>query len=302
MNRLRLTTIEGESSKILKEQVRIMYFSDTHIKKNFSYEKLKLIKTFLYHMNPKPDFILLGGDLIDDTKLEEQDFIQVKEFVEAISANSKIPVVIGTGNHDQMTKNPDASFLDRINPKRDVKAWLPFINQKWIEELQATPNIYILQTIPSHTVHFKNLGIAVGEVPLPYAHYEEDHESVTSFLNYANSENFDFRAHEHNILLSHTPNAICEDEAQEGLICADMIDEAYSGHNHGGISPRWFNRLFQGRGIINPQMKLFRNYCAGIVNGVKFPVIISTGVSKMNIGLIDDILTPEVMIEDIKRK
>lgn len=300
MKKFRETVIESSSNKILKDRVRILYFSDMHCKDGFDFSKLTLIKDYVAAISPKPNVILFGGDLIDDTKTSITSLQKIKEFIESLSVGENIPVVIGTGNHDQMTKNPDASLLNRLRPGSGEKAWLEFHNTGWLEELLVIPNTYVLQSLPEHTKHFEKLGLAVGEVNLPYTHYEQDGESIESFLHYANQSEYNFKKGEHNILMVHTPNAVCEDEAQIGLKCADVIDEAFCGHNHGGISPRWFNKLSKkGLGLINPQMKLLKPYCAGMVKGIKFPVTISTGISKMNIGIVDKILKPEIIIEDI---
>jgi 3',5'-cyclic-AMP phosphodiesterase len=120
-----------------KRVIRIAHMTDIHIKSD-KIAEAGLAKAFksVQNLNPKPDFILNGGDSIMDALDKTKDEVKVQWalYKSILKAENSLPVTHVIGNHDVwgwLSKTSDAIK----NDKQYGKAWV-------VEELKLPKRYY----------------------------------------------------------------------------------------------------------------------------------------------------------------
>lgn len=269
------------NGKIKKDTI-IALASDFHIDRTVNKERMKKLISNLLKLNP--DYILILGDLIDNTKIDESILEYVYNLL--ICLTSVAPTYYIYGNHDFMAK----SNLDS-NDK-----WFEYYNWEYINLLN---NISCFHLVDDKTITLPEK-IDLTGIYFPYSYYEIDKESNDIYLDLVKEKLKNgflktFDANNYNILMQHSPNNIFEKRYYLDLL--NMIREEFnmdvnfdfviSGHLHNGLVPSYISNIIPGnRGLIGlkgPDINLFADNCRGFkqitdtTSGVILPAISTFG-------------------------
>lgn len=232
---------------------KILLISDIHYTGYKDINKLKKlmkkIKTYIV------DFICIPGDIIENKKLKDNNYIIDWFFELSFIA----PVIISYGNHDIYNKN---------NNYRNKACW---------EKLKKIPNLYILDNsgITIDGIYFYGL---TNSFDYYYKYTNESKELMSKEIKNINK----ISSKNYNILLCHSP-----------LYIHDMTDEisnydlVLSGHMHNGMIIPLIDEIFNNNiGLISPTKKLFPKYARGVVDNKNNINIISGAITKLSKNLI----------------
>lgn len=225
---------------------RVIFLSDLH---NHLYgEKNKnLLKSV---ENEKPDYILIGGDMLVGKNGYTYDVAE--EFVKSLARIC--PVYYANGNHEQRMKE---------QPDKYEQSY-----EKYKESLTAS-GIHFLEN-ESVSVHLNRGQVVVSGLEIPkecYTHFRK-----TPMRGGAIEERIGGCSPDrYQILLAHNPSYMRE-YLEWG---ADLI---LSGHLHGGIV-----RIPGIAGIIAPNFELFPKYSGDMYKEGKQTVIVSKGLGSHTI-------------------
>lgn len=238
--------------------MKIVFLSDFHDKNDKNYNK-KLIGDII---NINPDYILLGGDFLDFSVIQNlKNTVNYKntfKFLDELSSKAKENknikgIYFGFGNHELRLKN------------RTDKMELVAIYNELVEKLKKD-NIMLLD---NNTLDLSN-GIKVSGLSLFKGYYgkffkkKEKHISKEVLDKYFK----DIANDSFNIMLFHKPD--CSE---------DLIDYGYdlvlSGHNHGGL----INLPLLGS-VISPDLRLFPKYSRGMYQYNSKNILVSPGIGE----------------------
>ena len=279
-----------ESEKI-KKDLNIVLFSDIHYKEKYNYQKLREIIRYVFE--ERPDYVLIPGDLIDDSRLDKTLQSHIVEFIHAIA--NYVPVKISLGNHDIMTQN---------EKQGTTKHWSMYKNYRFLNRLNEISNVTILDNTVENLDDEK---ISFSGITLPVSHYEEAREDQNDLVEILESDEkkevvSNINEDNYRIMLFHSPANILENKVLEKTKINQNVDLVVSGHMHGGVVPKWLSKRFGTRGLISPTKKLFPNWVRGHIRYQNMDAIISTGIQKLNFKLCDRLLKPEINKIIIKKK
>ncbi len=230
------------------EEVKLIFLSDLH-GKQYGEDNIKLTAAIA---DEKPDYILIGGDLLT----------RKKEFTDstAVSLLEKLakicPVYLANGNHEQkMRMNPE-EYKDRYG--------------QYIEKVRRL-GIHVLE---NETEQFTMKGIPAAvsglEIPLGcYAHFRT-RELKLSDISDRLGKSIEGR---YRILLAHSP-VYFDTYVKWGA------DLTLSGHLHGGIIG-----IPKLGGLITPQIELFPKYSCGICRKGKKTGVVSRGLGTHTVNI-----------------
>lgn len=256
----------------IKKQTTFAFITDLH---NCSYgsDNEKIIAAL---KKEKPDFLIIGGDLIVGKRnigqcLPEKYFNNAVSLLKGISG--EFPILYTYGNHETRIKN-----RKETNP-----LYNEYIRQ--IKELLKEQKIILLN---DEIWEYNNIIVAGLEVDdKAYDDNESfDNEKLRRLMSLvsrkAESDKNSFR-----ILVSHSPDFF-EQYAEEN------IDLVLSGHNHGGTV-----RIPFFGGVISRKYKLFPKYSYGIYkkNGTKMLLTGGLGDHTIHFRLFN---IPEIVIITLK--
>lgn len=254
--------IEIYSPKILSSK-RILTLSDIHRtnKKGTTpgLTNLSILEKELLKEMDDIDFILLPGDIINDTKdLEDSDFTKFLIFELETLTKGK-PTFVSYGNHDQMTK--DNSNIWQMSSRSLLK-----------EVLRLLPNIKVLENS-----EIQNIGeVSISAFSPAYSYYELGKESEEAYIDEFMQEMDEclFDSMKYNILLTHDPNSIISLTKQQIQLLETNPDLVVSGHMHNGLIP-----LFKNAGLISPSHTIFPKYAHGVIEEGETTFIINGAVN-----------------------
>ncbi len=258
MNRIK-TKLDIVYNENTKKDIIIVHISDIHFNINITSKRLKRISDYINKM--KADYIMITGDLIDDTKVIDNKN-KIKEllvFLSDIAKNTK--VFIALGNHD-VFKDEDYKFFNKIN---DLY------------------NIYVLNNIS-----YQDEFIYVCGITLPNEYYYNitGDESVNVLLRELNNNSNIINKlpkDKPKVALIHSPIKLNDHDVINKMKEFDLI---LSGHTHGGLVPSWMGFVFKNRGIISPRKKLFPDMMRGKIekdiNNKKITIIINDAITRLS--------------------
>lgn len=210
--------------KMKKEEKRkVLFLTDLH-GKEYGKENRRLIKKI---REEKPDYILIGGDMLTRTKKEtEQKALRLFSHLAGIC-----PVYAANGNHEQKMKENLEDYGTRY--------------EKYKEAVKST-GVHLLEN-DSVSLHFEGQPVKVTGLEIPLSCYSRVKREELRISQISERVGVSEKE-EYQILLAHNPAFI----SQYWEWGADLV---LSGHLHGGIV-----RIPGIGGVITPQFKLFPRY------------------------------------------
>ncbi len=257
---------------------KIILISDLHYSNKNDMVVLNSILNDIKNID-KIDYICIAGDFLDQANISDE--ILLINWYNQLS--SIAPIIISLGNHDVVIRNKKTSY---------------YFNQKLIYDLKQNKNIHILDNECYVDGKIRFIGITP-----PYDYYYKYKENNNYFIRYINNIFKKPYQDKYNILLSHSPTSIVNDQVQKRVKLFTNIQLAFSGHMHGGLVPDRWQKYFKGVGLISPCKKLFPKNSYGMINGINFNTIISTGIQKIHftgrLKKTNDYFNREIAIIDI---
>lgn len=256
---------------------KIVVISDIHYynKKNINnlnkvLQKIQLIK---------PDFICIPGDLTDEAKIYDEDFLL--DWLSELGSICK--VIISVGNHELIV----------------TKQHIPSINKDLIMKIKKIKNVIYLDNEIYNCEKITFIGLTL---PVDYYYnYNEDQEYFINFVN----DHFDMIDDNYNLLLCHSPICIAKKSIIDKLKIGNKLNLVLSGHMHGGVTPNFLKKLLKGKGIMSPRRIFFENNCYGCKKTNQIHYVISSGVtvlSHMNkFRLFNEFFSSEITVINLKK-
>lgn len=272
--------IEIYSPKILSSK-KVFILSDIHrTNKKGTTPGLVHLSMLEKELSPEIDdidFMLIPGDIINDTEdLKDRTFKKTLIFELETLTQGK-PTFISYGNHDQMTR-------DSLN------VWRESSRRKLKEALRPLPNVRVLEN--SEIQDFKEVSISAFSPTYYYYELERENETayVTEFLQGMNANIFN--STQYNILLTHASSSLISLLRNQVNLLKTNPDLVVSGHMHNGLIP-----LFKNAGIISPSRELFPKYAHGVVEENETTVIINGAVNtRVEAPTLNNFFKPEASI------
>lgn len=278
----------------MKIRVNEYLLQDQHIKKDKCLASLSDIHGNTVAMNLivkllreySLNYICLVGDIVDCNKDENKT-----ELVYCLKELSKMCYVfLSMGNHEIYEKD---IYLYGRSKKVRPEDYLNFFDQ--LDEL--TNCISFLNEFNSLELPGN---IQINALNVPFVCYK--YETKENFEQFLSKINLEFDEDRFNILLSHSPNCILQDNVISYFKEMNLI---LSGHNHGGLVPTFLQDVIKGhKGIVGPYGKLFQNNSYGTWTNDNSSLIVNNGVTRISdtklLGISNTIFAPEVDIVNIK--
>lgn len=255
-----MTKIIQKNYKVISDKIdkKIVLLSDLHYSSNKDSDLLNEIIENIKTIG-NIDYICIAGDFLDQSKIKDEDVL-LGWFNELTKIAKNI--IISLGNHDVTGNKKKHEY---------------YFNQKLIYELNKNKKIHVLDNSCYVDGKIRFIGIT-----LPHDYYYSFKENNNYFIRYINNVFKKEYSDKYNILLCHSPYSVINDDVQKRVKLFSNINLAMSGHTHGGLVPYCLRNLLKGKGIISPHYQLFPKYSYGIVKGLKFDTIISSGIQKLH--------------------
>ena len=244
----------------VNERMRIVYLSDLHSWK-YDENNIRLIKMV---SNTKPDFILLGGDMITKSFLKNRDEITLK----TLSGLSNIaPVFYAPGNHEKKIS---------LSSKEKERF------EDYLFELECMDIAYLADqsAVLSEAVNLYGLDIDPE-------YYKKAGKKPRFTLGYMYEKIGRPDKNKFNILMAHTPEFF--DTYIKG-----NYDLVLCGHYHGGMVI-----LPKIGPLLSPDLHFLPKHSGGAYKKAGTVVIVSRGIGShfINLRLFN---RPEVVVIDVK--
>ena len=278
--------IRVNSDKIITDKY-LLVVSDIHKTKDLDKDNLSLFNKQLKRIKHQIDYILIVGDIINDTEdLLDIDF-QNRFRKEMIEFLKDYRTIISLGNHDESTKIDKNKDKYRQGDSTILK-----------EILDSMDNVYLLD---NNTTYEDDISFASFNPNLDYyiKYYGEKSEFLRQFsASYTDK----FSEKMFNVLLCHDPESIIKLSKLEGKCIQPNTDIVVSGHMHNGFLPPMLNFIIKNRGIISPTKSYFPKYAHGEVdiNTTKF--IINGAInSRVENPIINYLYGPNATMIELKK-
>lgn len=240
------TVYDLYDDKINKEVIELALISDIHYKNGYDIKRLDyLLRKYFIH---KPDYILILGDLVNDSGIMEKDWKILIKYIRLLTKITNVYCILG--NHDTMTKNGNS--------------WELKVNGNFISALTEIDGFFLLN---NETV-ILNEGISFTGINFFSDFYEKDKENSKKYIDIINT-NFDFQlpSDTYNIVMQHSPNNLFDATVVNQIPFYKKANLAISGHQHNGCVPVYLNKIPTNKGIVGfvgSNMKAFLDNCRGI--------------------------------------
>ena len=278
--------IRVNSDKIFTEKY-LLVVSDIHKTKDLDKDNLSLFNKQLKRIKHQIDYILIVGDIINDTEdLLDIDF-QNRFRKEMIEFLKDYRTIISLGNHDESTKIDKNKDKYRQGDSTILK-----------EILDSMDNVYLLD---NNTTYEDDISFASFNPNLDYyiKYYGEKSEFLRQFsASYTDK----FNENIFNILLCHDPESIIKLSELEGKCIQPNTDIVVSGHMHNGFLPPMLNFIIKNRGIISPTKSYFPKYAHGEVDIDTTKFIINGAInSRVENKVINYLYGPNATMIELKK-
>ena len=134
-------------------------------------------------------------------------------------------------------------------------------------------------------------------INLEFNYYYHSMTNKKDFMEYFNKiKNIDSK--KYNILLCHSPVSVTEEEIVKKL--NNKINLVLCGHMHGGLTPRWLQKILKNRVLINPRKdKVFVKNGYGYLRRRNINFVITSGITKLShrscLSFFDKLYSPEIV-------
>ena len=257
MNKINLTTDYIYNENVSKE-IKIIHISDIHFSIKTKLTELDKLSNYIKEINP--DYIMITGDIIDESSITKDDKInELFIFLNDLAKISK--VLICLGNHDVYHSN-DFIFFDKVNKINNIEV---LNNRSYLDKY-----------------------IHVLGITLPNEYYSNSkNESSDIFIDFLdkNKELIDHNTKNiPNILLVHSPIKLTDNKVLKRLKKYDLI---LCGHTHNGMVPKGLSFLFpKNMGIISPHKVIFPEIAKGKIikkiDNKEITIIINGAITKLS--------------------
>lgn len=264
------------SPRYMSIEKKFLVVSDLHYHNNVNFGIYKLLIQKISKI--KPNYVLIPGDFIetiDIINLKDQR-IKLESIVKRIS--EICPVIVIPGNHDF---GNFSSIKDRLNLEKGnnfeyltksieyFDSWNKFDNVYFLNNNQVTiDDICFLGFNPDISTYVK-----VGDKTINKIFIE----------NYLKS-GLKVDKNKYNILLTHSPLPLFEDNIKNSIDDFNNIDLFVTGHMHDGYLPKCLDKYFNNTNIgifITPLVKPYPGLvCRGMHKYKRGYVFISQGFRK----------------------
>lgn len=275
MSKIKKYFYEIDTKKIKNK--RIVLLTDIHYYDKSIIDELNILLEELTAL--KPDFICIAGDLIDSSRIQNREvlFIWLKELGKIAKT------IIAIGNHE---------LLNRKTKQEDFDSNL-------FDRISKIPNVIIVnnESVDMEDINFMGLN-------LPANYFYKDNEPDEFFIKYINKEFPKLNNSSFNVLLCHTPLAICKDKVISKMKIASSLDLVLSGHTHGGVTPEFLKPYLKNKGLYSPLRKIWFENAYGHIKRKNIDIIISSGITKLSrynmFHFFNFLFSSEITIIDIK--
>jgi len=229
---------EFKSNKVEKS-IKLFGITDMHFTK---YTKTKKLDSLLKVIkSSKCDYVIFGGDLIDNTKrIDDISLKRLYDFFVRMCKDNK--VIFIKGNHD--TKDSENEYYD-LNP--------------FFDELSKLENFFYLDGVKNRKIKFFDITFYGFEFDNEfYYDYKEENEDL--IVKRANNILNGVNASEFNVLMFHSPILLLKESVRKKINSIDKIDLILCGHMHNGLIPDYIDNSMSHKGILSPRRKLFPSF------------------------------------------
>lgn len=247
MEKIKINNYILKSPKLIVNK-KIINMSDIHS----NIEILKIIRKILER--EQADSIFIPGDTIDAV-----NDIRNEQIIKELSKIGNISkTFISLGNHDIIKNNN--SFFNELSKNSKC---ICLLNR--YEKLDLDKNIVI------------------NSINMPISYYINK-ESKKESKKIIDNIKLNHDQTKFNILLSHTPNWIFENNTKMNYLeFLKHMNLILCGHNHGGLVPTFFQDFINNHyGLVGPYSKILQSNAYGVYNKDNTSVLISNGVTKIS--------------------
>ena len=243
------------------------FISDIHYDSRFCPILEKNIITNIKKVNP--DYICITGDIINGIYVFDSVDVEknLVSFLTKLSEIAKLFIILGS--HDlEIVSSPSNNFGKYL--------------KKWKSILKNKKNIYLLDN-----EKYEDDLINIIGVTLPFEYYHKlPYENVNIIVDELNNKKYQIEnKQKYNLLLIHSPRRIITNKSLKKIRILQDIDLVLCGHMHGGVIPKFINKIPTTVGLVSPQKTLFPKYtrgkCSKTINGHKINLIITGGITKL---------------------
>lgn len=293
------------SPKITKDY-KICLISDLHFTNDCPFSLVKKLIVKITEL--KPDFLIITGDIINNTDnlLNKKNQAKIELLFGALI--KKMPIYFILGNHDifagQKTKENDVlEYYTNLTRKYTGKNKLTFLNNNYAV---FNKEIMIANFSPRWQTYFER--------------YQDNWEDY--YIKDFKKDNYTFNNKYFNIMAIHSPHTIYTDKVQNKLKDSlKYIDLYVAGHAHGGLIPKFLLKsgiIKSTKGICAGQeYRLFKKdqppifqvfpKCRGIHQVGNGKMVVSSGVRKFSaenilFRYIDKITAHDITVINLKRE
>ncbi|MBR3523390.1 MAG: metallophosphoesterase [Bacilli bacterium] len=251
---MRKVTIDKYEVNATKLDKKLLVVSDIHYCSKKDSEVLDLIWNAI--KDNKYDYILIPGDFINNSKIEDEEI-----FISFLTNLASVaPVILSIGNHD--------IALGKHNHKT---YWY---NEDLFNKIKSIKHVHLLDNDI-----YKKDGIRFIGLTLPLDYYKY-HENKNYFMRYTNNNFKSLSKTYYNILLCHSPRFFEDEKMIREVPLLDNISLIVSGHLHAGLVPRKMRKTFKGKGFVDPNHFLCPKRCYGFHHLKDKKIAISPAINK----------------------
>jgi predicted MPP superfamily phosphohydrolase len=255
--------------------VKILAMSDVHNNRAVLDDLLRVAE------KQAPDYICLAGDTLDRADCD------ATSLVEWLGELAKIAtVIIGLGNHELSVCGRGSRHgllaRGRLAYGRSAHGREAGENVDFYTAVEKIKNCVLLRD--EFSVYDAGAGVVFSALNMPERWYGEGRENKHEFQKVARRlpvEKLD--AGKLNVMLSHSPNGwlyrgklLPRDEFK----IMKTLDLILSGHNHGGLVPKFLRPILRHYGFVGPNFKIVQPHAFGRWTDGSASLVLSNGVTK----------------------
>ena len=251
---MRKVIIDKYEINTTKLDKKLLIISDIHYCSKKDKDVLDLIWNNI-HSNDY-DFVLIPGDFINNSKIEDEGI-----FLSFLTNLASIATVImSIGNHD---------IALGVHNKKTY-----WYNEDLFNKIKSIKHVHLLDNDS-----YKKDGIRFVGLTLPLDYYKY-HENKNYFMRYTNNNFKSLPKTTYNILLCHSPRFFEDEKIMNEVPLLDNVSLIVSGHLHAGLVPRKLRKTFKGKGFVDPNHALAPKRCYGFHHMKDKKIAISAAINK----------------------